>query len=178
MGSSRKPPSRKKDADLWGWGFEGLPSLPGLFWASLVAQIGEGNGSPLQCSCLDNPRDRVAQIRTRLKCLRSSSSGSDGRESACSTGDLGSTPGSDRAPREGDGYPLQYSCLENSTDRGVQRVTVRGGHTDSDTMEGLTHPPRPLLPRLLGFTVNMCAGFQGHCLAGERRMGTGHFEMP
>ena len=36
--------------------------------------IGEGNGSPLQCSCLENPRDGVAQSRTRLKCLSSSSS--------------------------------------------------------------------------------------------------------
>ena len=40
-------------------------------------------------------------------------SGSDGKESACSAGDLGSIPGSGRSPGEKNGYPLQYSCLEN-----------------------------------------------------------------
>ena len=42
----------------------------------------------------------------------------DSRESACKAGDLGSIPGSGRSPGEGNGYPLQYSCLENSMDRG------------------------------------------------------------
>ena len=41
MGSSGKPPSRKKDADLWGRGFEGLQSFPSPFWASLVTQTVE-----------------------------------------------------------------------------------------------------------------------------------------
>ena len=45
--------------------------------------------------------------------------GSDGKESACNTGDPGSIPESGRSPREGNGYPLQYSCLENSLDRGA-----------------------------------------------------------
>ena len=39
--------------------------------------------------------------------------GSDGKESACSARDLGSIPGLGRSPEEGNGYPLQYSCLEN-----------------------------------------------------------------
>ena len=39
--------------------------------------------------------------------------GSDSKESACSAGDLGSIPGSGRSPGEGNGNPLQYSCLEN-----------------------------------------------------------------
>ena len=43
--------------------------------------------------------------------------GSDGKESTCDAGDLGSIPGSGRSPGEGDGYPLQYSCLENPMDR-------------------------------------------------------------
>ena len=42
--------------------------------------------------------------------------GSAGKEFACSAGDLGSIPGSERSPGEGKGYPLQYSGLENSTD--------------------------------------------------------------
>ena len=43
--------------------------------------------------------------------------GSDGKASACNAGDLGSIPGSGRSPGEGNGNPLQYSCLENSMDR-------------------------------------------------------------
>ena len=45
--------------------------------------------------------------------------GSDGKESAYSEGDQGWIPGSGRYPGEGDGYTLQYSCLENSMDRGA-----------------------------------------------------------
>ena len=45
-------------------------------------------------------------------------------------GDLGSTLGSGRSPEEENGYPLQYSCLENSMDREGQRATVCGGHRD------------------------------------------------
>ena len=45
--------------------------------------------------------------------------GSDGIESACNAGDLSLIPGSGRSPREGNGYPLQYSCLENSMHRGA-----------------------------------------------------------
>ena len=44
---------------------------------------------------------------------------SDGKESACNVGDLGSIPGSGRSPGEGNGNPLQNSCLENSMDRGA-----------------------------------------------------------
>ena len=50
--------------------------------------------------------------------------GSDGKESACNVGDLGSIPGSGRSPEEGDGNRLQYSCLENSMDRGAWQATV------------------------------------------------------
>ena len=44
---------------------------------------------------------------------------SDGKESAYNAGDLGSVPGLRRSPREGNSYPLQYSVLENSMDRGA-----------------------------------------------------------
>ena len=46
-------------------------------------------------------------------------SDSDGKESACDAGDPGLIPGSGRSPGEGNGNPLQYSCLENSTNRGA-----------------------------------------------------------
>ena len=52
--------------------------------------------------------------------------GSDSRESACNAGDLGSIPGLGRSPGEGNGNPLQYSCLENSIDRGAWWATVHG----------------------------------------------------
>ena len=52
--------------------------------------------------------------------------GSNCKESACNAGDLVSIPGSGRSPGEGNGYPLQYSCLENPMDRGAWRATVHG----------------------------------------------------
>ena len=52
--------------------------------------------------------------------------GSDGKASACKAGDLGSIPGWGRSPGEGNGYPLQYSCMENSMDRGAQQAIVHG----------------------------------------------------
>ena len=50
--------------------------------------------------------------------------GSGDKESDCNAGDLGLIPGSGRFPGEGNGNPLQYSCLENSTDRGAWRATA------------------------------------------------------
>ena len=52
--------------------------------------------------------------------------GSDGTESACNAGDLGSIPGLGRSTGEGNGYPLQYSCLENPMDRGARQAIVHG----------------------------------------------------
>ena len=62
---------------------------------------------------------------------------SDGKESACNAEDLGLITGWGRSG-EGNSYPLQYSCLENSMDRGVWRAAVRGV-TKSWTQEQLTH---------------------------------------
>ena len=52
--------------------------------------------------------------------------GSYGKEYACSVGDPGLIPGSERSPGEGNGYPLQHSCLENPMDRGAWRAIVHG----------------------------------------------------
>ena len=52
--------------------------------------------------------------------------GSGGRESACNAEDPGSIPGSGRSEGEGNGNPLQYSCLENHIDRGALWATVHG----------------------------------------------------
>ena len=65
------------------------------------------------------------------------------KESACNAGDLGSIPGLGRSPGEGNGNPLQYSCLENPMDRGAWLATVHGveraGH-DLVTKALQTHP--------------------------------------
>ena len=66
------------------------------------------------------------------------SGGSDGKESACNAGDLGSTPGSGRSPEEGHGNPLQYSCLENPTDRGAWQATVQGISKSQTLLKRLT----------------------------------------
>ena len=52
--------------------------------------------------------------------------GSDGKEYACNDGDPGLIPGLGRPPGEGNGNPLQYSCLDNSMDRGAWRTTIHG----------------------------------------------------
>ena len=52
--------------------------------------------------------------------------GSDGEEFDCNVGDLGLIPGLGRSLGEGNGYPLQYSGLENSMDRGAWQATVHG----------------------------------------------------
>ena len=53
--------------------------------------------------------------------------GSDGKESACNAGYLGSIPGLGRSPlEEGNGYPLHYSCLETHMDRETWWATVHG----------------------------------------------------
>ena len=50
--------------------------------------------------------------------------GSEGKESACNAGDPGSIPELGRGPGEGNGNPLQYSCLENSMERGAWWAVV------------------------------------------------------
>ena len=52
--------------------------------------------------------------------------GSDGKESAFNAGDVGSISGLGRSHGEGNGHPLQYSCLENPMDRGAWLATVHG----------------------------------------------------
>ena len=61
--------------------------------------------------------------------------GSDGKESDCNAEDVDSAPGSERSPGEGNGNPLQFSCLENSMVRGAWRATVHGVTKQLDTIE-------------------------------------------
>ena len=100
-----------------------------LFHFSL-SRIGEGNGNPLQCSCLENPRDwgawwaavyGVAQSRTRLKWQQQQQQQQCISRASwvvlvvknCLQCRRHKIPGSGRSPGGGHGNPLQYSCLEN-----------------------------------------------------------------
>ena len=65
-------------------------------------------------------------LHLRYSCYVGFPSGSGGKESAYSVGDLGSIPGSGRSPGEANGNPLHYSCLENSMDRGTWGDKVHG----------------------------------------------------
>ena len=58
-------------------------------------------------------------------------SGSEGKESAYNAGDMDSIPGLGRSPGEGNGNPLQHSCLENSLSRGAWPATAVHGATKS-----------------------------------------------
>ena len=102
---------------------------------------GEGNGNPIQYSCLENPKDGgawqatvhgVAKSLTRLSdftftfLLAGFPGGSISKESACNTRDLGVIPGSGSFLGEGNGNPIQYSCLGNPMDIGVWWATVYG----------------------------------------------------
>ena len=97
------------------WGRYESGTTERLHFHFSLSRIGEGNGNPLQCSCLENPRDGgawwasvygVAQSRTQLK--RPSSSSSSGKESACNVGDardMGLIPGLGWSPGVGNGNP-------------------------------------------------------------------------
>ena len=63
---------------------------------------------------------------------------SDGKESACNAGDLGSIPGSGRSPGEGNGNPLQYSCLATPHRERSLVGCSPGGRKESDTTEQVT----------------------------------------
>ena len=190
------------------WGQEESETTEPLHFHFSLSCIGEGNGNPLQGSCLESPRDGgawwaavygVAQSRTRLKWLSSSSSSNmmtrervrmeplsmwmasmsiytwtepptglywTWRESKKTSDDLnhwdlgiitltlglpgdtvvkslpasvggirdtGSIPGSGRFPEGGNGNPLQYSCLENSTDSGAWWAAIHGVHSWAHT---------------------------------------------
>ena len=77
--------------------------------------------------------------------------GSDGKESSCNAGDLGSIPGLGRSPGEGHGNPLQYSCLENPLGQRSLMGYSPWGHKESDMTERLS-------------TAH--CGFQGRVLSG------------
>ena len=113
--------------------------------------IGEGNDNPLQCSCLENPKDEGAWWAAvcGVGCTESDITevswqqqqqdsvwvfpgDSVVRNPPVNAGDAGLIPGLGRSPGGGHGNPLQYSCQENSMDSGTWWATIhrsqRVGH--------------------------------------------------
>ena len=66
-------------------------------------------------------------------------------------GDMGSIPGWGRSPGEGNGNPLQYSCLENSTDRGALQTIVHGVSKSRTRLSDFTHS----LGQTLSYALHM-----------------------
>ena len=126
------------------WGREESDMTEQLHFQFSLSCIGEGNGNPLQCSCLENHRDwgawwagisGVTQSRTWLKRLSSSSMSSNKaiqvalvvKNPSANAGDIrdmGSISGSGRSPGGEYSNSLQYPCLKNPMDRGTWRATV------------------------------------------------------
>ena len=108
-------PGRLQSMGSWRVGHDWATSLS-------LSCIGEGNGNPLQCSCLESPRDggawwlpsmgshRVGHDWSNLAAVETAVC----KESTCNSGDLGSVPVLGKSPGGGESNPLQYSCLENS----------------------------------------------------------------
>ena len=76
------------------------------------------------------PLQNVWQFLKKLKFKVGFPGGSDGKASACSSGDPGSIPGLGRSPGEGNGNALQYSCLENSMDKRSLGIYSPQGHEE------------------------------------------------
>ena len=96
--------------------------------------VGEGDAGPLSSSpataafCALHTHTHTHTLSTGFP------GGSGSKEFACNAADLGSIPGLGRSPGEGNGKPLQYSCLENPMDRAAWQATVHG-IAESDTAE-------------------------------------------
>ena len=90
------------------------------------ATIHEVEREPDMTGCLTLDVQTACPLCCKLVYSLGFPGGSDGRESACNAGDLDSISGGGRSTREGNGYQLQYSCLENPMDRGAWQATVHG----------------------------------------------------
>ena len=96
-------------------------------WKELYNFRTELERTPRVEGCMGVKKRKILKPdRHRIDFLLCFPGGSDGKESACNAGDLGSIPGSGRSLEEVHDNLLQYSCLENLMDRGAWRATVHG----------------------------------------------------
>ena len=97
-----------------------------LFWGTQQSLAGTWNQSHCKMSSQSvvGQEDPWRREKLPTPVFLGFSGGSDGKESACNAGDLGSVPGSGRSTGRGHGNPLQYSCLENPTNREAWQATV------------------------------------------------------
>ena len=101
-------------------------SLPAVFLASILMGRQEWVGTNKSWSLGSG---RICFGDVYMLIYRASLADETVKEPACNAGDLGLIPGLGISPGEGNGNPLQYSCLENSMDRGAWRVTVAKSQT-------------------------------------------------
>ena len=111
------------------WGHEESDMTEQLHFHFSLSCTGEGNGNPLQCSCLENLRDREPGGPPSMGLHRVGHDWSDLAYTfglPCNAGDLGLIPELQRFSGEGNGDPFQYSCLENPMIRRVWWAIVHG----------------------------------------------------
>ena len=132
--------------------------------------VGDGQGSLARCSPWGHKKPDVTErlnwsevIGSCLQQLLGFPGGSDGKESACSAGDLGLFPGLGRSPGGGHGNPLQYSCLENSHGQRSLVGYSLWGLKESDTTK---HSQKKLLLCRANMTFNF-----PHSFISQRRIG-------
>ena len=101
---------------------------------------GGGHGNPLHYSCLENPHGQrsLAGYNFRAEHFGGFLGGSDGKESTCNVGDVGTIPGLGRSPGGGHGNPLHYSCLENPHGQRSLEGYSPWGCKELDTTEQLS----------------------------------------
>ena len=102
--------------------------------------------------------------------------------SACNAGDPGLIPGSGRSPGEGNGNPLQYSCLENPMDRGAWQATVHGvARVGHDLVTKPSNSKRLHIPTRSSFISTsvrtVMTGARGRCPLGHARGLCGPLEL-
>ena len=100
-----------------------LGPCQGAAWRGLDVPKGSSPGTQRNRWVLEGPGQTLS-VKSLCIALGASLVAQTVKKSACSAGDLGSIPGSERAPGEGNGNPLQYSCLENPMDRGAWQATI------------------------------------------------------
>ena len=119
------------------------------------------------------PKNKNVSFINQSMIIKGFPGDSDGEESTCTVGDLGSIPGLRRSPGRGSSYPLQYSGLENSMNRGAwQAIYSPWGRKESDMTERLPLSFQPCERASLGAPTvkNLPANAGDACLIpGSRR---------